>query len=826
MKLIFYFYEFIKMSQTMRKLNKEEINDILLFIVPNPNIPEETANIIVKNNKKILRRQLQEVEIYPTLILALKNNIKNMYLDSQVQPGECVGVITAQSIGEKQTQANLNSVDWTEKIMYMNNNFPRIEYIGNFIDSLLEKNKDNVHYLNDTEYLETLNNNLYIPSSDSKGNCDWYQIEAVTRHLPKGKLVKIHTQSGRTVVGTQDLSFVVWNGELFEAKNGSELKIGDQVPTTINLKRFPNNNTTLNIREYFDFCKETKDLDLEPNFAILLASFFYFGLSENKQVSIHTTEISNTNINNIKLFCIKYNLKYTIDGENLCIDSIWLSALLKKIFFRGQNKIIPYVLLNSPSLFIFIFLKFINKYVDSFKYSKDQAETICLLYNYFGTFFTIEEIKRGLYQLKCTYNSIFTFDNIKSTNNNVYFDTIIKIELVESTHKYVYDLTVKDTRFFQLCNGITVNDTFHKAGSAEKQPVVSKFSELLNATNKPKSPSYYIYFNRGTDDIKKLRNIIKYNLVELTFKRIVESITIITNKEKEEWYDLYYFLYQKEEIEYKDCLSMKINMNILYEYKLTLKDICDSLELQYNDMKCIFSPDCFGTIDIFVDTENIVMPQKDISFITEENKNQIYLEEVVEPNIESTIICGVQGITNMFFLKENKEWLVETENSKEKVNKKTKSKNKDKSDNSTKRFKKVLALPFVDETRTISNSVWDIYYTFGIEAARQYMIDEFSNIMTGINICHVMLLVDKMTFTGNIASVSRYSMRRDESGPFGKASFEETLDNFLIAGAYGQEEPTKGVSASIICGKKANIGTGLCDINMNINKIIKNKIEK
>ena len=55
----------------------------------------------------------------------------------------------------------------------------------------------------------------------------------------------------------------------------------------------------------------------------------------------------------------------------------------------------------------------------------------------------------------------------------------------------------------------------------------------------------------------------------------------------------------------------------------------------------------------------------------------------------------------------------------------------------------------------------------------------------------------------------------------GKASFEETMDNFLRAGAYGQKEATKGVSASIICGKRANIGTGVCELMMDVKALPK-----
>jgi len=371
-------------------------------------------------------------------------------------------------------------------------------------------------------------------------------------------------------------------------------------------------------------------------------------------------------------------------------------------------------------------------------------------------------------------------------------------------------------------------NTFHKAGSSDKQPVVSKFSELLNTTNKPKAPSYIIYFKKGNDTVQNLRQTISHSLVQLTFKKITKNFTISTNKEPEPWYDAFYTLYGEKDPKFTDCISLDINMDILYEYKLKMEEIAHVISQEYEDMFCMFSPDCFGKMDIYIDTTNIELPEKKLIFVTEENCKEIYLEEVVQPVLEHIIICGIPGITNMFFVKDRNEWYVETENSYEKVIETHKFKNKnstgrkEKFNDSTKRFKKVLSHDNVDMSRTVSNNVWDIYHTLGVEATRQYMIDEFSTIMEGINTCHVMLLVDKMTFTGSISSISRYTMRREESGPFGKASFEETLDNFLKAGVFGQEEPTRGVSASIICGKKAPIGTGLCDISIDIKKLAMN----
>ena len=75
-----------------------------------------------------------------------------------------------------------------------------------------------------------------------------------------------------------------------------------------------------------------------------------------------------------------------------------------------------------------------------------------------------------------------------------------------------------------------------------------------------------------------------------------------------------------------------------------------------------------------------------------------------------------------------------------------------------------------------------------------------------------MLIADIMTQLGGIVSVSRYGMKREITGPVAKASFEESLDNFMKAGAYGEIDETKGCSGSIMIGKQVKAGTGICEL--------------
>lgn len=362
-------------------------------------------------------------------------------------------------------------------------------------------------------------------------------------------------------------------------------------------------------------------------------------------------------------------------------------------------------------------------------------------------------------------------------------------------------------------------NTFHKAGSADKQPTVSKILELLSATNKPKNPTFFIYLNDNNDTVQNVRKTIEKKILHITIKKVLKSFDIYMNKEDEEWYGLFSILEDVEK-KYDHCLVLNFDMDLLFEYKIKLKDIAEVIEKEYIDSQCIYSPDNYATIHVYFDTNTISIPDDSISYVNEDNFIYIYLEEVALRNIETLTICGIPGIVNTFFLKQGDEWIIETENLSEKSMAKKKKKKGGKTDAPVKRYKNILALDCVDYTRTISNNVWDIYHTLGIEATREYLIQQFSQNMDGINRCHISLLSDKMTSNGTIASISRYSMRNEGSGPFTKASFEEPLDNFLKACIFGQEEPVKGVSVSIICGKKPSIGTNLSQLSLDIEKLL------
>ena len=701
----------------------------------------------------------------------------------------------------------LNSVDWKEKIIYSKNDNIIVEPIGKMIDKLLLKNKENIENIeeNRTEYLELKDDKYFIPSCDEYGNTNWYEIEAITKHLPVGKLVKVTTESGRTVMATQSKSFLVWNEneKKFLATAGSDVKLGDILPTTNLLPR-------LNIKK--DDSINYNDIKIILNREIGFVIGLYL-----------TGEIEN--------FLIDEKIKFRLDKlfEHYNFN---IYEFLDDITDSGTN--IPSFSYNCSEEYIkgllsgfFRNCEYKNGSILCSSYYEDIINGMLFLLNYYGVFgFFIKTEDEIIYKLEVKSDNtellekdvieeiwkdiskefmlsnyeISNLGRLKNKKINVSFDKVIHIEYINGTTDYVYDLTVKNTRNFQLFNGLNVRDTFHRAGQTEKSVTVGvpRFQELLNATKNPKMVNSKIFFNNGNKTIKDLRELINHNLVCLTIKDLADSIEVIMNKEEEDWYESFKILYNNKFFEHKNCISIKLNSKLLFKYRLSIQKIANIIENNYDDIFCVFSPISKCQLDIFVDVSNIKFSEEKLLFINADNAEEIYIEECVQPILEKMVICGIPGIQNIYYTIEHGEWFVETDGC---------------------NFKKLLGHSIVDMTRLQSNNVWDIYETLGIEAAREFLISEFLSIMEGINTCHVKLLVEKMTYNGIINSISRYTLKKDESGPFSKSSFEESTENFIRSAFSADVEKIKGVSASIICGKRAGMGTGMMDLKINIKQL-------
>src|SRR4029078_2739015 len=178
------------------------------------------------------------------------------YTTSRIAAGFSAGNSAGENSSHGSMQSALNSVAPYEKLLLQDNRGNGfITEIGPWIDQLLDNNKHKIQLIpkNETELLE-LDEPYYITSCDDNGKVTWNHISHITRHLPKGDLVKITTKSGRSVTATQSKSLLIWSEE--EQKivpiKGKNIKVGDLVPISNKIPDPPKVYHELDLKKYLD----------------------------------------------------------------------------------------------------------------------------------------------------------------------------------------------------------------------------------------------------------------------------------------------------------------------------------------------------------------------------------------------------------------------------------------------------------------------------------------------------------------------------------------------------------------------------------------------
>ena len=125
----------------------------------------------------------------------------------------------------------------------------------------------------------------------------------------------------------------------------------------------------------------------------------------------------------------------------------------------------------------------------------------------------------------------------------------------------------------------------------------------------------------------------------------------------------------------------------------------------------------------------------------------------------------------------------------------------------------VMKIKGVDYRRVRTNNIHEIAEVLGIEAARQALVDEIMDVLRDSNldvdIRHIMLLADLMTFTGVVRQIGRLGVAGQKPSVLARAAFEVTAKQLFDAAVRGEEERLLGVTETIIAGQVPRVGTGI-----------------
>jgi len=382
-------------------------------------------------------------------------------------------------------------------------------------------------------------------------------------------------------------------------------------------------------------------------------------------------------------------------------------------------------------------------------------------------------------------------------------------------------------------------DSFHVSGTAAAVKATSgvpRLKEILSATKKTKTPTLIIYMKpdvasvinpimaedgveynderidktkiialnvKNSIEITRLSDILEYS--EIYWDNGNFETTIDKDKGILEVYNKFKPLYQAINKNFsKSCwvLRMKFNKEKMVSYGLRMIDIYTKLNKAYNKyIDCIYSDDnaeeCIFRIKL---TEYAC---KDI-----DNKDEIAAIKAMEHNIVYQVLLkGYKGINKVSLNKKKYELYNQEKDTFDKVVEWV-------LDTDGTNLLEILSNPNIDATRTISNDIREIYSVLGIEAARNALYNELVNV-TGegsMNYRHLSLLIDTMTFRGNLMSIDRHGINRNSSSALSKSSFEESVDMLINASIFSEYDNTAGISPQVMLGKVPNCGSGNFDI--------------
>ena len=110
-----------------------------------------------------------------------------------------------------------------------------------------------------------------------------------------------------------------------------------------------------------------------------------------------------------------------------------------------------------------------------------------------------------------------------------------------------------------------------------------------------------------------------------------------------------------------------------------------------------------------------------------------------------------------------------------------------------------------------TNDVHAVYRILGVEAARNKLIQELTDILAFyglyVNCRHIFLLVDWMTSKGGLIPLTRHGIKEVDDSPLKMATFEEIVNVFTTSAYLKKKDELKGISERILVGAPPAIGS-------------------
>jgi len=267
------------------------------------------------------------------------SEIVRCFKEAVAQPGEMVGIIAAQSIGEPATQL---SVKFDTRISVAGEeNFTG--KIGEFIGRLLSENPEKVINLGGDSVVMDLEKDYNIIGVSDTEKSGWRRISQISRHPANGQLMTVTTRSGRKTTATLSHSFLKRITDRIIPVEGSKLKVGDRIPVARKIPTVVRPSTVAQI--------QNKPMNLDKQFGWIVGAYLADGYVNGNNVGIskmHTVFETNIRefqerypeiIDEVSVRRSNGTMSYirnnkSVDGEKERVSKVYES---KSTFMKGKG---------------------------------------------------------------------------------------------------------------------------------------------------------------------------------------------------------------------------------------------------------------------------------------------------------------------------------------------------------------------------------------------------------------------------------------------------------------------------------------------------------
>jgi len=387
---------------------------------------------------------------------------------------------------------------------------------------------------------------------------------------------------------------------------------------------------------------------------------------------------------------------------------------------------------------------------------------------------------------------------------------------------------------------LTLN-TFHLAGVASKSNVtrgVPRIEEILRLTDNPKKPAMTIYLKTvdeaDKDRASKYANMLEYTVlkdvvkgVQICFDPLERSTFIESDRHLLDTYYAFEDVMKEcnEDINTSEPIQkskwivrMELDAESLLERNITMDDVHFAIKNVNPDIQCIYSDYNEEQLVFRIRTGANMFKKKKGDVLSLDQSDEIYMLRNFQDGLLNHIVLrGIQHIENV--LPRKLQNVVAKEDGKY-VKKDTWV-----LDTTGTNLIDVLGTDYIDNVRTNSNDIGEVFNVLGIEAARQVIFNEFSEVMefsdVNINYHHLSLLCDRMTVTKDMVAIFRSGLHNDNIGPIAKATFEVHTEILLNAARHADFDEMRGVSANVMCGQYGYYGTGAFNVILDMKEMAK-----